>query len=126
MKDEFDSAKYNEIAQDVKNYIKSPKPIRKKRFNINEDEDKKEGDNSMVKKNNTRNMNKRSSLSPSPRKTATYIKKKRMSELEKINKIAKEGDKRLSNVLTFKNKLKEINDKNDNGDKKNMNYFYKS
>ena len=49
-----------------------------------------------------------------------------MSELEKINKIAKEGDKRLSNVLTFKNKLKEINDQNDNGDKKNMNYFYKS
>ena len=127
LKDEFDSAKYNEIAQDVKNYIKSPKPIRKKRFSINEDEDKKEGDNSMVKKNNTRNMNKRSSLSPSPRKTATYIKKKRMSELEKINKIAKEGDKRLSNVLTFKNKLKEINDQNDNGDKKNnMNYFYKS
>ena len=126
LKDEFDSAKYNEIAQDVKNYIKSPKPIRKKRFIINEDEDKKEGDNSMVKKNNTRNMNKRSSLSPSPRKTATYIKKKRMSELEKINKIAKEGNKRLSNVLTFKNKLKEINDQNDNGDKKNMNYFYKS
>ena len=50
-----------------------------------------------------------------------------MTELEKINNIAKEGNKRLSNVFTFKNKLKEINDGNSNNIvKKNLNYFYKN
>ena len=50
-----------------------------------------------------------------------------MTELEKINNIAKEGNKRLSNVFTFKNKLKEINDGNSNNIvKKNLNYFYKA
>ena len=123
LKDEFDSAKYDEIGDNVKKYIKSPKPLRKKKFNINEDEEKKEEENAIVRKKST---NKRTSLSPSPRKTATYMKKKKMSELEKINKIAKEGSKRLSTVFTFKNKLKEINEQNTSIIKKNLNYFYKS
>ena len=127
LKDDFDLGKYDEIGENVRDYIKSPFPNRKKN-ELDEDlqEEKKEENNS--KKNNSRKNIKRSSLSPSPRKTAIFMKKKKMTELEKISKIAKEGNKRLSNVFTFKNKLKELNDGNNNNNivKKNLNYFYKN
>ena len=126
LKDDFDLGKYDEIGENVRDYIKSPFPNRKKN-ELDEDlqEEKKEENNS--EKNNSRKNIKRSSLSPSPRKTAIFMKKKKMTELEKISKIAKEGNKRLSNVFTFKNKLKELNDGNNNNVvKKNLNYFYKN
>ena len=126
LKDDFDLGKYDEIGENVRDYIKSPFPNRKKNeLDVDSQEDKKEDD--ISEKNNNKKNFKRSSLSPSPRKTAIFMKKKKMTELEKINKIAKEGNKRLSNVFTFKNKLKEINDGNNNNIvKKNLNYFYKT
>ena len=126
LKDDFDLGKYDEIGENVRDYIKSPFPNRKKNeLDVDSQEDKK--DDNISEKNVNRKNFKRSSLSPSPRKTAIFIKKKKMTELEKINKIAKEGNKRLSNVFTFKNKLKEINDGNSNNIvKKNLNYFYKT
>ena len=126
LKNDFDLGKYDEIGENVRDYIKSPFPNRKKN-ELDEDlqEEKKEENNS--EKNNSRKNIKRSSLSPSPRKTAIFMNKKKMTELEKISKIAKEGNKRLSNVFTFKNKLKELNDGNNNNVvKKNLNYFYKN
>ena len=126
LKDDFDLGKYDEIGENVRDYIKSPFPNRKKNeLDVDSQEDKK--DDNISEKNVNRKNFKRSSLSPSPRKTAIFRKKKKMTELEKINKIAKEGNKRLSNVFTFKNKLKEINDGNSNNIvKKNLNYFYKT
>ena len=125
IKDDFDLGKSEEIGADVKNYIKSPK--------INEldpQDDKKEQEHSFNKNNNNNNTKKnfkRSSLSPSPKKRAFLMKKEKTTELEKINKITKEGNKRLSNVFTFKNKLKEVNEGNANNVvKKNLNYFYKT
>ena len=52
-----------------------------------------------------RKMNKRASLSPSPRRSTIHMKKKKMTQIETLNQIAEEGSNRLSNVL--KNKLKE-------------------
>ena len=128
LKDDFDLGKYDEIGENVRDYIKSPFPNRKKNeLDIDSQEDNK--DDNIYEKNANRKNFKRSSLSPSPRKTTIFMKKKKMTELEKINKIAKEGNKRLSNVFTFKNKLKELNDANNNNNsvvKKNLNYFYKT
>ncbi len=128
LKDDFDLGKYDEIGENVRDYIKSPFPNRKKNeLDMDSQEDNK--DDNIPEKNANRKNFKRSSLSPSPRKTAIFMKKKKMTELEKINKIAKEGNKRLSNVFTFKNKLKELNDANNNNNsvvKKNLNYFYKT
>ena len=128
LKDDFDLGKYDEIGQNVKNYIRSPSPQRKKN-DLDSQDEQKEQDNSFDH-NNQKNL-KRSSLSPSPRKTATFIKNKKITELEKINKIAKDGNKRLSNVFSFKNKLKELNEPNTNTNtnnivKKNLNYYYKT
>lgn len=124
--EDYDLGKYDEIGENVRDYIKSPSPRRNRNtFTLklkeddqnddNEDNKSQKGNNNNNNINITRkNFNKRASLSPSPRKTAIYMKKKKMTELEKINKIAKEGNQRLSNVFTFKNKLKEINDTNNN------------
>ena len=130
LQDDYDLGKYDEIGENVKDYIKSPSPRRPRnsltlKFKEDEQNENNEDNKSQKGTNNNnnitrKNFNKRASLSPSPRKTAIYMKKKKMTELEKINKIAKEGNQRLSNVFTFKNKLKEINDPNNNG-KKNEN-----
>ena len=122
LKEDFND-KYNEISENIKEYIKSPVPVRRKSvFKINPQEDKKGEENN----NERKSTKKRASLSPSPRKTAVFMKKKKMSELEKINKIAKEGNKHLTNVFSFKNKLKELNDANANMIKKDFELKRKS
>ena len=120
--EDYDLGKYDEIGENVKEYIKSPAPRRKrnsltiqfKAEKLKEDNEENTSQKAINNNNNNirKNNNKRSSLSPSPRKTTIYMKKKKMTELEKISKIAKEGNQRLSNVFTFKNKFKEINDPN--------------
>ena len=123
LKEDFNNDKYNEISENIKEYIKSPVPVRRKSvFKINPQEDKKGEENN----NERKSTKKRASLSPSPRKTAVFMKKKKMSELEKINKIAKEGNKHLTNVFSFKNKLKELNDANANMIKKDFELKRKS
>ena len=133
LREGYDTDKYDEIGENVKEFIKSPLPRRKKNeFDLDLQEEKKEEENRSTindeDNNEKQNIPKRTSLSPSPRKTQTYLmKKKKLTELEKINKIAKEGNKRLSNVFSFKNKLKEMNDTNANPlAKKNLNQYYKT
>jgi hypothetical protein len=120
LKEDFDINKYDEIGENIKDYIKSPLyKSQKKLYNL---KDKKEADDyseipeeytNKIKANNEKNITKkRISLSPNPRRSTTFFNKKKLTEIEKINKITKDGDKRLSTVLTFKNKLKDLNNMN--------------
>lgn len=120
LKEDFDINKYDEIGENIKDYIKSPLyKSQKKLYNL---KDKKEADDyseipeeytNKIKANNEKNITKkRISLSPNPRRSTTFFNKKKLAEIEKINKITKDGDKRLSTVLTFKNKLKDLNNMN--------------
>ena len=130
--EEFDQEKYGEIGENVKEFIRSPSPRRNRGTFIlklqdnykNEDED-----NPLVPGEHKRKLNKRASLSPNPRRTSIYMKKKKLEELDTINQIAEEGSNRLDKVLNLKNKLKELNDENkDNNNKvkKNLNEYYKT
>ena len=127
--EEFDQEKYDEIGENVKEYIRSPSPRRNRGTmvlklqdtNKNNDADDS-NDNPLAPIENKRKLNKRSSLSPNPRRTTLHMKKKRMTQIETINKISEEGSNRLSTVL--KNKLKDLNEQNNA--KKNLENIYKT
>ena len=122
--EDFDQEKYDEIAENLNDYMKYPSPPPRKHRNSVvlkiQDINKIETDDNAEDK---RKNNKRSSLSPSPRRTSIHIKKKRMTQMETLNKIAEEGTNRLNNV--FKKKMEDLNEQN-NGVKKNLNNFYKT
>ena len=92
-KEDFDINKYDEIGENIKDYIKSPLyKSQKKLYNL---KDKKEADDyseipeeytNKIKANNEKNITKkRISLSPNPRRSTTFFNKKKLAEIEKIN-----------------------------------------
>ena len=122
--EDFDQEKYDEIGENLNDYMRYPSPPPRKHRNSVvlklQDINKIETDDNVEDK---RKYNKRGSLSPSPRRTSIHIKKKRMTQMETLNKIAEEGTNRLNNV--FKKKMEDLNEQN-NGVKKNLNNFYKT
>ena len=130
LEDDYDQGKYEEIGENIHEYIKSPMPHRStlnlKNINKKEEEENLEKAKNQNIDENKKIEKKRTSLSPSPRKSMIYMKRKKITELEKINKIAKEGNQRMSNVFSFKTKFKGGQDKEENIENKNMNDFYKN
>ena len=131
LEEEFDQEKYDEIGENVKEYIRSPSPRRNRGTMVlklhNTQKNNDSDENPLAPIVQKRKMNKRASLSPSPRRSTIHMKKKKMTQIETLNQIAEEGSNRLSTVL--KNKLKEEKEKNqisNNNVKKNLENFYKT
>ena len=131
LEEEFDQEKYDEIGENVNEYIRSPSPRRNRGTMILKLQDTQKNndsdDNPLATIGHKRKLNKRASLSPSPRRASIHMKKKKIAQIENLNQIAEEGSKRLNNVL--KNKLKDINEQNqisNNNVRKNLENFYKT
>ena len=80
LKEDFNNDKYNEISENIKEYIKSPVPVRRKSvFKINPQEDKKGEENN----NERKSRKKKSKLKPESKKNSCFYEEEKNVRIRK-------------------------------------------